>query len=90
LKGTGLVFDFGGCKSPCPSNFRVTGRLAALAKIIDESLLESKQSYTFAMGDRKPKKNSSGNSDAHKAKQTKNAEAKLAANPKDEKDKKKK
>jgi hypothetical protein len=41
------------------------------------------------MGDKKPKKNSSGNSDAHKAKQVKNAAAKFDASPKDVKDKKK-
>ena len=41
------------------------------------------------MGDKKPKKNSSGNHDAHKAKQTKTQEARLAADPKKD-DKKKK
>ena len=34
------------------------------------------------MGDRKPKKNSSGNSDAHKATQAKNATSKDAVPPK--------
>jgi hypothetical protein len=42
------------------------------------------------MGDKKPKKNSSGNSDAHKAKQAKTVADRFAAAPKDDKDKKKK
>ena len=41
------------------------------------------------MGDKKPKKNSSGNSDAHKAKQAKTQADKFLAKPKvDEKKKK--
>jgi hypothetical protein len=43
------------------------------------------------MGDRKPKRNSSGNSDAHKAKQDKNAANRPAVAPRaDDKPKKKK
>lgn len=43
------------------------------------------------MGDRKPKKTSSGNSDSHKAKQNKKEVNRLAAKPDDKgKDKKKK
>jgi hypothetical protein len=42
------------------------------------------------MGDRKPKKNSSGNSDAHKAKKSKDQAAKPAAPPSAEIKKKKK
>lgn len=41
------------------------------------------------MGDKKPKKNSSGNSDAHKAKQTKNAAERMPIAPRAD-DKKKK
>jgi hypothetical protein len=40
------------------------------------------------MGDKKPKKNSSGNSDAHKAKQAKTQADRLSAPKADEKKKK--
>ena len=36
------------------------------------------------MGDKKPKKNSSGNSDAHKAKQSKDQAARPSLAPKDD------
>ena len=41
------------------------------------------------MGDKKPKKNSSGNSDAHKAKQAKDTANRPIMPPKDDKGKKK-
>jgi hypothetical protein len=41
------------------------------------------------MGDKKPKKNSSGNSDAHKAKQAKTQADRLSAAPKADEKKKK-
>jgi len=42
------------------------------------------------MGDKKPKKNSSGNSDAHKAKQTKIQDSKFMGTPNPDEKKKKK
>ena len=45
--------------------------------------------YTAAMGDKKPKKTSSGSGDAFKAKQAKNQADRAAAAPKDAKPKEK-
>lgn len=42
------------------------------------------------MGDRKPKKNSSGNNDAHKSKLSKDQAERPAVRPMDDKNKKKK